>query len=288
MENRSEEIKIELPNNKWIAATIFYPPNSEINGAIMIAPATGIKRRFYASFANYLADNGFGVITYDNQGIGDSLVGRLKQSKITLQDWGEEDMPAVLTALQEYFPQVKYHLIGHSAGGQQVGLMHNWSELTSVFNVACSSGRIKNMKFPYLLKARFFMDVFIPLHNALFGYTKAQWLGMGEPLPRKVAAQWRTWCNGKGYVKTAFGKTIHMHWYDDVNLPSIWLNADDDDIAIDENVNDMIDVFTQIKVERLKLDPAEYGLKEIGHMKFFSRKNKVLWSLAIDWLKKTK
>jgi len=111
---------------------------------------------------------------------------------------------------------------------------------------------------------------------------------MGEPLPRKVAAQWRTWCNGKGYVKTAFGKTIHMHWYDDVNLPSIWLNADDDDIAIDENVNDMIDVFTQIKVERLKLDPAEYGLKEIGHMKFFSRKNKVLWSLAIDWLKKTK
>ncbi len=286
MKNRSEEIKIELPNNNRIAATIIHPINSEINGAIMIAPATGIKRRFYASFANYLADNGFGVITYDNQGVGDSLAGRLKDSKITLQDWGTQDMPVVLNTLQAYFPKVKYHLIGHSAGGQQVGLMHNWSKLTSIFNVACSSGRIKNMKFPYSLYACFFMDIFIPFSNAIFGYTKTQWLGMGEPLPKKVAGQWRTWCNGKGYVKTAFGKSIHKHWYDEVNLPSIWLNATDDDIAIDENVDDMIEVFTKIKAERLTLDPAQYGLKEIGHMKFFSRKNKVLWPLTIDWLKK--
>ena len=57
-------------------------------------------------------------------------------------------------------------------------------------------------------------------------------------------------------------------------------------IAIDENVEDMIAVFSNIQAERLKLNPSDYGLKEIGHMKFFSRKSKVLWPLAVNWLKK--
>lgn len=286
MNNKTKEIKIELQNNKWISATIFHPSDVELKAAIMIAPATGIKRRFYSSFANYLAQNGFGVITYDNQGIGDSLTDKIKNSKITLQDWGEKDMPAVLKALQENFPQTKYHLIGHSAGGQLVGLMHNWSKLKSVFNVASSSGRTKNLKFPYLIKAYFFMNFFIPISNILFGYTKTQWMGMGEPLPKNVAKQWREWCNGKGYVKTAFGKTIDKHWYNNINLPFFWLNASDDDIANDENVTDMIEVFPKISIERLKLKPSEYGLKEIGHMKFFSRKNKKIWEIAIKWLER--
>ena len=250
----------------------------------MIAPATGIKRQFYAALAQYLSQNGFGVITYDNNGIGDSLQGQIKNNGASLQSWGEIDMPAVLSALQTNFPQVKYHLIGHSAGGQLAGLMPNANELTSMLNFASSSGRIRNMKFPFRLYARFFMSVFIPFSNGLFGHTKAHWVGMGEALPKMVARQWSEWCNGQGYVKTGFGKTIDRHWYDELDFPSLWINATDDDIAIDENVGDMLAVFTRLKVERLTLDPTDYGLKEIGHMKFFSRKNKVLWKIALEWL----
>ena len=39
-----------------------------------------------------------------------------------------------------------------------------------------------------------------------------------------------------------------------------------------KNVDDMIEVFTKIKAERLRLDPTKYGLKKIGHMKFFVEK----------------
>jgi len=130
------------------------------------------------------------------------------------------------------------------------------------------------------------MHLFIPLNNLLFGFTHTDWIGLGEPLPKKVAAQWSEWCRGQGYVKTAFGKTVTEHWYDEVDLPSLWLNAPDDDIAVDANVEDMISVFSKLKAERLTLIPADYGLKEIGHMKFFSRKSKVLWEIALDWLKK--
>ena len=279
------DISIRCDDQVNIAATTF-TPKSPVKGAVLLGPATGIKRPFYANFANHLAENGYGVLTFDNRGIGDSLSGQLRGSDITLQCWGEKDMPAAFEQLKTTFPDCKYHLVGHSAGGQLVGLMHNADELTSMFNFACSSGCLSNMKMPYRMHGYFFMNIFIPLTNALFGHTKSQWMGMGEPLPKQVAKQWQEWCNGQGYVKTAFGKTVRTHLYDELSFPSMWINAVDDPIAIGENVSDMISVFKQLKSETMTLKPEDFGLQEIGHMKFFSRKSEVLWKYAIDWLAK--
>ena len=199
-------------------------------------------------------------------------------------------MPAVLDALQDEFADATYHLIGHSAGGQLIGLMPNYKALTSVFNVACSSGQIKNMDMPYKLKAMGFMDVFIPLTNLTLGYTPADKIGMGEPLPRGVARQWREWCNGAGYIKTAFGKSIHTHFYDEIDMPALWLGFSDDEIANSNNMDDMIRVFSKMPVEKRYFDPEEFGLNSIGHMRYFSSKTNAkapqLWQMAIDWLAK--
>ncbi|MGB2742019.1 MAG: alpha/beta fold hydrolase [Cognaticolwellia sp.] len=279
------ESKIICADKFTLAATI-YSPKKSLKGAVLIGPATGIKRQFYANFATFLAEAGYGVITFDNRGIGESLLSDIKNSDASLQCWGEKDMPAVLDQLKATFPDTHYHLIGHSAGGQLVGLMHNAMDLTSIFNFASSSGKLKNMTLSYLFKAQFFMNFFIPLSNTLFGHTKSQWIGMGEPLPKGVAQQWREWCNGEGYVKTAFGKTIHRHLYDELSIPSMWVNAVDDEIAINANVEDMLMVFTKSNAERLILSPNDYALDEIGHMKFFSRKSQVLWRHALQWLEK--
>ncbi len=281
----STDVKITCVDQFAIAATI-YSPKKSLKGAILIGPATGIQRQFYANFAAFLAEHGYGVITFDNRGIGGSLIGSVSESDASLQCWGEKDMPAVLEQLKTTFPNTKYHLIGHSAGGQLVGLMHNAKDFTSIFNFASSSGQLKNMSGTYAIKAHFFMNFFIPLSNTLYGHTKSQWLGMGEPLPKVVAQQWREWCNSEGYVKASFGKTIHSHFYDDLSTPSMWVNADDDDIAIDANVEDMLSVFTKINAEKLTLSAGDYALDEIGHMKFFSRKSQVLWIHALNWLEK--
>ena len=279
----SIDTKITCADQCQLAATS-YTPAQAIIGAVLIAPATGIKRQFYANFAVHLAKHGYGVITFDNRGIGESLIGPIKHCDASLQCWGEKDLPAALEQLQQTFSNTRYHLIGHSAGGQLVGLMPNANEFSSIFNYACSSGRLLNMRLAHQIKAHFFMNLFIPINNALFGHTKSQWLGMGEPLPQKVAKQWRAWCNGKGYVKMAFGKTIHQYFYNDLAIPSMWVNATDDDIANTKNVNDMMSVFPSLPVNKLTLSAKDHGLTEIGHMKFFSRKSKVLWSYALDWL----
>ena len=281
----AKDVTITCSDQVELAATL-YSPNTVPKAAIIIGPATGIKRQFYANFSSYFAEQGYGVITFDNRGIGGSLNGNIKDCEASLQCWGEQDMPTALEALKSSFPDSSYHLIGHSAGGQLIGLMHNAKELSSIYNFACSSGRLKNMKKRHWLKANFFMNFFIPVSNALFGYVKSDWVGMGEPLPKKVAKQWQEWCNGQGYVKTAFGRTIERHLYDELVTPSMWVNAVDDFIAIDENVDDMLSVFTKFNAERLTLTAQDHNLNEIGHMKFFSRKSQVLWPHTLDWLAK--
>lgn len=278
----SKGIRIESPQSKHLAATIYVP--QQLIGAVLIGPATGIKRQFYDNFAKYLAEQGYGVLTFDNEGIGGSLEGNIKDCSASLVSWGQHDLTLAINALVESFPQTTYHLVGHSAGGQLIGLAENAQQLHSAFNIACSSGRLRNMKLSYRLKAHYFMNFYIPLNNTLFGYTHSDWVGMGEKLPLEVASQWRKWCNGQGYVKTAFGREVTSHRYNTLELPICWLNAADDDIANDANVDDMISVFTQSVATRKHLKPAEQNLSEIGHMKFFSRKSAKLWPLVTDWL----
>ncbi len=171
----------------------------------MIGPATGIKRQFYYGFASYLSLNGFGVITFDNRGIAASKGGDLNQVNASLINWGRLDMSAVLEELKTRFPNTPYHLVGHSAGGQLVGLMPNALELTSMFNFGSSSGSIKYTPYPFKLKSIFWLQGVIPVSNALFGQTKSHWFGMGEPLPKLVAAQWGKWCSGVEWVMWKWG-----------------------------------------------------------------------------------
>lgn len=278
-----QDLSIQCRDGFELAGRIYRP--AKARAAVIMAPATGIRQRFYHNFAAHLAESGFGVITFENRGIGDSKRGSINSGNASLVTWGRQDMTGVMDALQQEFPGLSYHLVGHSAGGQLIGLMENADALHSVFNVACSSGSLRNPpSFRYRLASNFFMNFFIPVNNALFGKTNSQWVGMGEPLPKKVAAQWRKWCNGTGYVATDFGKAIQEHHYHELKFRSQWLYATDDDIANLTNVKEMIAVFPHIQSEIVELDPKALGRPEIGHMKFFSSRNKDLWQMAVDWL----
>ena len=281
----TQKIEFSCSDDCLLAGTLFIP-KGEVKAAVMIGPATGIKQTFYYNFANFLCENGFGVLTFDNRGIGASKRGSINNMNPTLVDWGKLDMTAALEQLKAAFPDKNYHLVGHSAGGQLVGLMENALDLKSMFNYACSSGSLRNSPYPFKIKSYLFLNILIPISNVLFGHMKSQWVGMGEPLPKGVAAQWRKWCNGSGYVAVELGKTIHEHYYNKLEIPSIWFWATDDDIANLDNVKDMIRVYSKMPAEIVALDPKKLGFKDIGHMKFFSSRRKSLWTNALDWLNK--
>lgn len=281
---KKENIKVTCADQFELSATLYKP--EVLKAAVMIAPATGIKKSFYNSFATHLAENGYGVICFDNRGIGDSIHGSLNAGNASLVTWGTLDMPAILEKLKSTFPNTSYHLIGHSAGGQLIGLMENYADIKSFCNIAASSGSIQNMRYPFKLKAYLLLNVFIPISNALFDHGKAQWFGMGQPLPKVVGSQWRKWCSGRGYAAMDFGQAIQKHWYDDIKAPSQWVYATDDDIANLDNVKEMIRIYSKSNAVIIKLDPKELDRKEIGHMKFFSSKNKDLWGRVLKFLEK--
>ena len=279
---QESDIKIECEDGFELAGTL-YIASDTIKAAIMIAPATGIKRQFYASFSKHLASHGFAVLTFDNRGIGASKGASINASNASLINWGVLDMTAALEYLKNEFPNVDYHVVGHSAGGQLVGLMKNARELKSMFNFGSSSGSLKYARYPFKLKSSFWLNVYIPLSNLIFGHTKSHWVGMGEPLPKEVSRQWTRWCNGKGYVDVDLNTKIKDHHYDDLDFDTLWLHAEDDEIANLDCVKDMIRVYSKIKSEIRTISPSSHGFKDLGHMKFFSSKRSQLWSMAVDW-----
>ena len=256
---QESELSIECEDGFKLAGTIFIP-TEKIKSAIMIAPATGIKRQFYKRFAKYLSDKGFVVLTFDNRGIGESKGESINSSNPSLTNWGILDMTAALECLKNQFPNVEYHLIGHSAGGQLVGLMKNAKSLKSMFNFGSSSGSLQYSKFPFRLKSSFWLNFYIPISNLIFGHTKSQWVGMGEPLPKEVGKEWTKWCNGKGYVNVDLNTKIEEHLYDELEFNSMWVHAEDDEIANYENVKDMIRVYSKIKSKIVKqIESGEVG-----------------------------
>lgn len=58
--------------NGHLLSSCWYRPAGMPRGAVLIAPAMGVKQRFYADFASWLAEQGFLVVTFDYLGMGQS------------------------------------------------------------------------------------------------------------------------------------------------------------------------------------------------------------------------
>ncbi|XQF94296.1 hypothetical protein ACOBV9_19065 (plasmid) [Pseudoalteromonas espejiana] len=55
-------------------------------------------------------------------------------------------------------------------------------------------------------------------------------------------------------MQSAFGDTVFQHCYNTLAMPSMWVNATDDDIANNANVADMLSVFPKLKASKLTLN----------------------------------
>ena len=252
---------------------------------ILICSATALRQQFYWKFAEWMTTQGYGVLTFDYRGIGASLNGRsVRHSSARKQDWGQLDMPAALDYLVCKFPDLPIHLVGHSVGGQLIGLMPNHERLERIVTVGSSSGYLYNLASGTRLFAAFLLKVYIPISAKLLGYVPTRWIGWGEDLPAQVALQWAAWCTRPGYVLNALGSDVAVDFFDQIKGPILWLTATDDPIATPENIDDMLRLYESASVTRRRINPREYGLERIGHVDFFRARNAKLWPLIADWL----
>ncbi|MFZ5522028.1 MAG: alpha/beta fold hydrolase [Pseudomonadota bacterium] len=246
---------------------------------VLISPATGVKQHFYLRFAGWLAAQGHDVLVFDYRGIGLSLHGPLRECRAALHEWGQQDQVAAIEWLAQRTGRPRIGLIGHSAGGQMMGLLPNHERLDRVVGVAASSGWFRAMRPAFHIKARLGLRVLLPVGIALRGYAPASQVGLGEDLPARVALQWGQWCATGGYATNAVKGRPQQDFHARVRMPITVLHAADDDIANAHTVADLLRTFPAADKRTHCIAPADHGLRRIGHIDWFRASHQVLWPL---------
>ncbi len=275
----AEKIWIHCEDGYQLAAQ-FYPAQGMSNSyPVLICPATGITQFFYYAFAQWLSEQGYAVMVFDFRGIGQSLHEPLKQSRASIVDWGTLDIPAAISTLLDKTGAAKVILLGHSAGGQLLGINPLYEKVHQVIAVAGSTGHVKGLKGKTKVLAPVMFNVIFPVSSLIKGYGATQFIGMGENLPKTVAKQWREFCSHPGYVKNAIGKTVQQDFHSQIQCPitSIW--ASDDEIATEINVRDLLRLYPNARTNMIELKPQQLGFKAIGHMLMFKKSHRALWPL---------
>lgn len=282
-----QNVLIEARDGFKLSATI-RRPLTEIKGVIQMNCGTGIPQKVYSNLAIYLTQYGYVTVTYDYRGIGNSKPKNLKGFKAKIEDWGILDMTSIFDWIISEFPNEKKIIIGHSMGGQLVGLMDNYQKIDKLVLIASSTGYWKDMSSPYkwLMPPLWFL--FVPLTTFIYGYANAKKIRQGENLPKGVAIQWRNWCINPNYFDEHFQKSNTSLFFDKLRIPLKSIQIKDDPIANEITSNKILKYYKIANIEIEKISPEQLGVKKIGHTGFFSRQFKdTLWkNLKTDIEKK--
>lgn len=276
-----QDVSFQAADGFSLVATLLTPDDSVTpKASVLIFPATGIKRQFYHRFAQWLADQGYAVLTLDYRGIGDSRHGKsVKEFADGLLAWGSLDMPAAVDWMKAQYPSLPLNIVGNSAGGQMIGLLPNHNKVNKLVAVSCSSGYLWKVRFPLWVVSNTLFRYCMPLLTKTLGYAPMSKFGMGQDLPPQMGKDWARWCSSKGYLGSELGKTIPEHWFDQTQMPIHWLYAADDDIATEHNVHDMARFSPAANNSFECVEPAALGYKSIGHITMFSSKKDKFWPL---------
>jgi len=283
---RTEELEIRAGDGFSLAATLHHPEAPEEESVVLVNAGTGIRRGFYARFAAFLASCGFPVLTWDYRGIGDSRPASLRGLRAAMRDWGREDLEALLGWVGERHPGRPILVVGHSAGGQILGLAPSASRISAVLAVAAQSGWYRHWPVPrrYLMAGLWWG--LMPAATALCGYFPSRALGLGEDLPKGVALEWARWCRNPQYMVDASGAPLRPH-FADLRAPVLAFSFADDPFAPRAAVEQLLSFYTEANVTHRHVVPSEIGLRGVGHFGFFRETcREVLWKECVDWLRR--
>lgn len=266
-----------------LVGDLLLPLTNEYRAFVQLNGAMGVRKEFYLPFAQYLASLGFVVYVFDYRGMGESKVGNLRNHKGLLSDWGRLDMAAVLDFGHKAFPTLPKFVIGHSMGGQLLGLMPNHYLLKGAVMVAVSSGYWRLQAWPSMLRSLFFFNALVPLTSSLVGYVAAKSLGIMEDLPRGVGLEWRKWCHSPQYLFDFVDP--RDNFYGEIRFSLLNYLFSDDPLATPRSSEALLKHFSRALTEQRHVSPAQVGQKQIGHFGFFSRRSEsTLWPQVAEYL----
>jgi predicted alpha/beta hydrolase len=256
--------------------------------AVLIAPGMGVEQHFYAAFAQWLAERGFFVATFDYRGIGHSRPPQYRQSlrgfEADLMTWAGRDCAAMVDYTAARAAGKPLLWIGHSLGGQLLALVPNHERVAAMLTVACGSGYWRENSLRLRSVVWWLWYLLVPLTLRRYGYFPGRRLRKVGDLPAGVMRQWRQWCLHRDYLVGCEGDAVRRR-YAEVTTPILSLSFTDDQYMSRANVESLHGFYCAAPRETRRISPREIGARSIGHGGFFRRRcAESLWPQAGAWL----
>lgn len=276
------QAQINNPDNQIITLNVFEAEGS-LN-VLVLASATGVKQSFYKKFAAYIASCGITVITFDYSGIGQSLSDNIKRLNSNASDWGEKDLEAVIQYAAKTFPKQRLTILGHSIGGQLIGLAKSSSLASKIILIAAQSGYWKFWKGAGRIKMWMTWNLLFPAMVKAFGYMPSKKFSGMENLPGNVASQWSLWGRNPNYLFAYVPES--KQYYAGINCPITSFSIENDDYAPKEAVQWLSHRYSASEIKMIHLQPADYATKHIGHFGIFNENfENSIWQILLEEIK---
>lgn len=277
-----EQLILTTEDKVAVIAHLFIPEKSN-RKVLLINSATGVKQQVYFSFAQYFAEQGFTVITYDYRGIGLSKPDHMKGFNASMRIWGSQDYKTLTKYIKTRFPEYQKYCLGHSVGALILGMNEDSEMFEEFVFVGTQNAFVGNLKIRTKIEAYLGFGIVQPIATHLLGYFPAHWFGLGESLPKNCAYDWRTLILNK---KSTNGLLEKIDDYSKKLTQKVFvIRAEDDAWLTEKGIKSLLnDTYPNLKptYRLVKVSESEKG--EIGHVNFFRSFNSKLWDIVLNEL----
>jgi predicted alpha/beta hydrolase len=271
------DVSIQTADGFTLSARLFEADAASREAALVTA-GMALPTRIYHRFARWMAAQGVPTVVLDYRGMDDPV----KHARVRMRDWGERDIPAAIAWCRESLQAEKLYYVGHSAGGQMLGMAPNNAQVDAMLMVSAQSGYWQHYRVPEKYWLWVVWHFIFPLATAVAGRFPSRLLRFGEDIPAGVAREWSGWCKTPGYM---YGDpSIKNHGF---RGPVLAWYFTDDSWATPGTRREMLSAYASARVTERHVSPESVGKKQVGHLGFFREEmQEPLWRESLEWLRK--
>lgn len=268
----------------------FYQALEQVNPTkriLIIGSAFGVPFQYYKHIAGFLAENGISVLVFDYRGISHSNEGNMPTENILMQHWGQLDLEAAIQCVEkDYQPEHLYYM-GHSAGGQIIGLAPSSVKFEKIVIAASGVGtwRLWPGWQKYGLAFIWYL-VFPAVLFFQFGkFFHSKMLGP-IPVPKNAVKQWLSWARSKEYLFTP-KHALDISHYSKIKAELLGVTISDDWYAPQTARDGLLKYYSNCQTTIMNITPNSLGLKQVGHFGLFKKKQEIkqgIWQPILNFI----
>lgn len=273
---------LRCSDGKLLAAQWFEPPAAVgVKAVAIIGAATAVPASYYRHFAEWMAQRGYAVLSFDYRGIAASRDVLRRGEDVRLRDWARLDMAAAVHAAdrrrceeaQRQGRDLGLLWIGHSLGGNAVGLVPGFvDKVDAMLGVAAQVAYLGHWSGFARVQAWVFFHWMLPLLVRLLGHAPGRVLGpRAQDLPAGAALEWAAWGRMPGFLFGDDSLANERAYHRFGGAVHLWSITDDHLFGPAPAVDALAAQFTAAQVQRHVVAPGDLGVKKIEHFGPFRR-----------------